>query len=321
MEMGARRAAAQRAHDLRERPAVTTDGKRITVLANVASPEELELGLRTGAEGIGLLRTELAFLESTDWPTEQQHSEALKPILAGLENQPAIVRVLDFGADKSPPFLHDVAQRGIELLLAYPGAFTAQLRAIVLASRDHDIRVLLPMVDQPEQLAESRSLIEQTAAQLGVDRVPPLGSMIETPTAAQNAPAIAKHSDFLSVGTNDLTASTLGLDRFVANTARAHHPLVLRSIAASVVAAHEVGIPIEVCGEAASDPIMLPLLVGLGIDQVSVGAARVGTVREWIRQLDAEGTAELARSALAMDAAEEVEWAVRPLAVEHALTS
>ena len=320
-EMGARRAAAQRAHDLRERPAVTTDGKRIIVLANVASPEELELGLRTGAEGIGLLRTELAFLDSTDWPTEQQHSEALKPILAGLENQPAIVRVLDFGADKSPPFLHDVAQRGLELLLACPDAFAAQLRAIVLASRHHDIRVLLPMVDQPEQLVQSRALLERVCAQLGLDRTPPLGSMIETPTAAHTAPAIAERSDFLSVGTNDLTATTLGLNRFAANTARAHHPLVLRSIAASVVAAHDAGIPIEVCGEAASDPIMLPLLVGLGIDQVSVGAARVGTVREWIRQLDADETAGLARSALTMDAAEEVEWAVRPLAVEHALTS
>jgi phosphoenolpyruvate-protein kinase (PTS system EI component) len=170
------------------------------------------------------------------------------------------------------------------------------------------------MVDHPEQLAESRSLIEQAAAHLGLDRVPPVGSMIETPTAAHNARAIAECSDFLSIGTNDLTASTLGLNRFAANTAQAHHPLVLRSIAASVEAAHEAGIPIEVCGEAASDPIMLPLLVGLGIDEVSVGAARVGTVREWVRQLAAEETAGLARSALTMDVAEEVELAVRPLA-------
>jgi phosphoenolpyruvate-protein kinase (PTS system EI component) len=319
--MAAWRAAAQRAQELREQPALTTDGKRVTVLANVASPEELELGLRAGAEGIGLLRTELAFLEASEWPSEQRHTEALKPILDGLGRQPAIVRVLDFGADKSPPFLHDVAKRGLELLLAHPDAFIAQLRAIVLTSRHHDIRILLPMVDQPGQLAESRSLIEQVAAVLGVDRVPPLGSMIETPTAAHNATVIAQCSDFLSIGTNDLTASTLGLNRFAANTARAHHPLVLRSIAASVAAAHEAGIPIEVCGEAASDPIMLPLLVGLGIDELSVGAARVGTVREWVRQLDAEQTAALARSALAMDAAEEVEWAVRPLAVEHAPTS
>jgi phosphoenolpyruvate-protein kinase (PTS system EI component) len=144
--------------------------------------------------------------------------------------------------------------------------------------------------------------------------------MIETPRAAQGASAIAKRSHFLSVGTNDLTASTLGADRFAANAARAHHPLVLRSIAASVAAAHEAGIPIEVCGEAASDPITLPLLVGLGIDEVSVGAARVGAVREWIGHLDAKEMAGLAHSALTMDAAEEVEWAARSLSVEHALS-
>jgi phosphoenolpyruvate-protein kinase (PTS system EI component) len=318
--MGVRQAAAQRAHELREQPAMTTDGRRVTVLANVASQEELELALGAGAEGIGLLRTELAFLEASEWPTEQRHAEVLEAALAGLGAQPAIVRVLDFGADKSPPFLHDVAERGLELLLAHPDALIAQLRAILLVSSHHDIRILLPMVDQPRQLAETRSLIECAAAQLGISRVPPLGSMIETPTAVHNALAIAKCSDFLSIGTNDLTASTLNLNRFAANAARAHDPLVLRSIAASVQAAHDAGIPIEVCGEAASDPIMLPLLVGLGIDELSVGASRVGTVREWVRHLDAEEAAGLARSALTMDGAEEVEIAVRPLVVEHALT-
>jgi phosphoenolpyruvate-protein phosphotransferase len=320
-EMEARRAAAQRAQELCERPAVTTDGRRVTVLANVASPEELELGLRTGAEGVGLLRTELAFLDVADWPSEQQHAEALQPILAGLKGKPAVIRVLDFGADKTPPFLHDVAQRGLELLLDRPDALISQLRAIVHASQRHDIRILLPMVEGPGQVAQASVFVEHACTQLGIDRVPPLGSMIETPGAARAASAIAERSDFLSIGTNDLTASTLGADRFAGNAARAHHPRVLRSIAMSVAAAHEAGIPIEVCGEAASEPIMLPLLVGLGIDELSVGAARVGSVREWIRQLDAEETAGLARSALTMDTAEEVEWAVRPLAGEHALTS
>lgn len=319
-EMDARRAASQRAQALCERPAVTSDGRRITVLANVASPGELELALRTGAEGIGLLRTELAFLDASDWPSQQQHTDTLEPILAGLGDKPAVVRVLDFGADKAPPFLHDVAQRGLELLLAQPDAFIAQLRAIVLASQHHDIRLLLPMVDEPGQLAQASALLEHVATQLGVDRVPPLGAMIETPRAARAASAIAERAHFLSIGTNDLTASTLGADRFAANAARAHDPLVLRSIAASVAAAREAGIPIEVCGEAASDPIMLPLLVGLGIDEVSVGAARVGAVREWIGRLDAKETAGLARSALTMDAAEEVEWAARSLSVEHALS-
>jgi phosphoenolpyruvate-protein kinase (PTS system EI component) len=319
--MKERRAAVRRAQELRERPAITADGRRITVLANVASAEELELALRTGAEGIGLLRTELAFLDADSWPNEQEHSEALAPILAGLGGRPAVVRVLDFGADKAPPFLEDVSQRGLELLLAHPHALIAQLRALALASRTHDIRILLPMVDEPEQVAQTRRLLELACGGSALDQMPQLGSMIETPAAAEGAAAIAAQSDFLSIGTNDLTASTLGANRFAANGARAHHPLVLRSIAASVRAAHDAGISIEVCGEAASDPIMLPLLVGLGIDELSVGAARVGAVREWICELDGIETAGLARSALTMDCADEVEWAVRPLAGDRAATS
>jgi phosphoenolpyruvate-protein kinase (PTS system EI component) len=315
-DMETRRLATQRAHELRDRPAVTTDGTRVTVLANVASPEELEVSLRAGAEGIGLLRTELAFLTAADWPTEQEHVDALKPILSRLKNEPAVVRVLDFGADKSPPFLQDAPQRGLELLLAHREAFIRQLRAILLMSQRHEVRVLLPMVGTEEQLAETRDLIEQVGQSLGIAAAPPLGAMIETPAAAKNADAIAEQSDFLSIGTNDLTATTLRADRFAANSARAYHPRVLRAIADSVAAAHAAGIRIEVCGEAASDPIMLPLLVGLGVDELSVGAARVGDVREWIRQLSTVETTGLARSALTMDAADEVEWAVRPHAAE-----
>src|SRR5205807_2706770 len=149
--------------------------------------------------------------------------------------------------------------------------------------------------DQVERAAE---LLAEVARALGSERTPPLGAMIETPTAAEVAPAIAARSDFLSIGTNDLTAASLGADRFAANTAYAHDPRVLLSIAASVEAAHGAGIRIEVCGEAASDPIMLPLLVGLGVDELSVGAARVGSVRDWIRKLDYGETFGLARSAL-----------------------
>jgi phosphoenolpyruvate-protein kinase (PTS system EI component) len=317
--MSARLAAVRRSHEMRSEPAVTTDGTRVAVLVNVASREELDAGVRAGAEGIGLLRTELSFLDAPDWPGEQQHTEMLEPILERLETGRAVVRVLDFGADKAPRFLRDVPERGVSLLLAQPEAFTAQLRAILLASQRHDIRVLLPMVQSAAHVLHTRALLEAAARPLGIERIPPLGSMIETPEAARAADAIARSSDFLSIGTNDLTASTLGADRFAANTACAHHPFVLRSIARSVAAAHDAGIPIEVCGEAASDPIMLPLLIGLGIDELSVGAARVGAVRQWIRELNAAEVAGVARSALTMDTAEEVAWAVRPLASEHAL--
>jgi phosphoenolpyruvate-protein kinase (PTS system EI component) len=137
--------------------------------------------------------------------------------------------------------------------------------------------------------------------------------MIETPRAAENAWLIAQHSAFLSIGTNDLTATTLGADRFAANSARAYDPRVLRSIARAVAAAHDAGIALEVCGEAASDAVMLPLLVGLGVDEVSVGAARVGEVRGWIREMNAEQAEAGARSALTLGSPDDVAEAVRSM--------
>jgi multiphosphoryl transfer protein len=313
-EMESRQRAANRARSLRDRPAVTRDGRKITVLANAASAAELEVAFDAGAEGVGLLRTELAFLEAGSWPTEQEHFDALEPILAGLKDRPAVVRVLDFGADKAPPFLHGVAARGIELLLGHPRPFLAQLRAIVWCAQGRDLRVMLPMVDGADQLSRTASLLRRAAREVGVERVPPLGSMIETPSAASHAAEIAACSDFLSIGTNDLTASTLGADRFSSGAACTHDPRVLRAIAASVGAARGAGIPIEVCGEAASDPLMLALLVGLGVEELSVGAARVGTVREWIMELSAGDAARVAQAALELDSADEVAAAVGSIA-------
>jgi phosphoenolpyruvate-protein kinase (PTS system EI component) len=315
-QMRSRKETAELERSDHATPAVTTDGRRITVLANVASPPELTVALGAGAEGVGLLRTELAFLDWSGWPDEQDHADALRPILADVGERRAIVRVLDFGVDKAPPFLRGASARGIELLLANPVAFLRQLRAILLCARGRQLSILLPLVDEPIQVARSRALLERAARELGVHRTPELGSMVETPVAAANAHAIAELSDFLSIGTNDLTASTLGADRFAANAARAYDPRVLRLIARSVDAARDEAIPIEVCGEAASDPLMLPLLVGLGVSEVSVGAAQVGSVRRWIRRLDARDADRLAQSTLAMDSAEEVERATRPLASE-----
>jgi phosphoenolpyruvate-protein kinase (PTS system EI component) len=226
------------------------------------------------------------------------------------------VRVLDFGADKSPPFLHDTRRRGLELLLSNGGHLVSQLRAILLCSRGRDVRVLLPMVDTVDQLIAARELLEHTARALRIDRRPPLGAMIETPAAAAHANALASEADFLSIGTNDLTAATVGADRFASSTASAHDPRVLRLIERSVSAAHEAGITIEVCGEAASDPLMVPLLVGLDVDELSVGAARVGAVRRWIRNLRYDGARRLALAALELQTAQEVTDAAGPLAVE-----
>jgi phosphoenolpyruvate-protein kinase (PTS system EI component) len=313
VDMRERRLAAELARLVRDQPAITSDGRKIRVLANVSSSAELDVAFGAGAEGVGLLRTELAFLDATRWPSEQEHRAALELILAGLQGKPAVVRVLDFGVDKTPPFLQGVTERGLKLLLANPEAFTDQLRAILRGARAKDVRILLPMVDHPEEVVAAGALMRLAADALGIEALPPIGSMIETPRAAENASLIAEHSAFLSIGTNDLTATTLGADRFAANAARAYDPRVLRSIARSVAAAHDAGIALEVCGEAASDTVMLPLLVGLGVDEVSVGAARVGEVRGWIRGLNAEQTEGLARSALALDTADEVARAVRSM--------
>ena len=308
--MRSQQETAARARAEADLPAVTIDGRSVAVLANVASAAELRVGLAAGAEGIGLLRTELAFLHARDWPSEQEHTDALRPILAGLGERRAVVRVLDFGADKSPPFLEGTATRGVELLLEHEAALLSQLRAILVCSRRHHVEILLPMVDRPEQVTRVRALLEQAARELGVRATPALGSMIETPQAASRSAEIADRCAFLSIGTNDLTAATVGADRFASSRAQAHDPRVLRLIAQATRAAHDAGIPIEVCGEAASDPLMLPILVGLGVDELSVGAAQVGSVRVRTRGLRFEDVGRLASSALELSSAEEVQRSV-----------
>jgi len=313
-EMRARHRAVARDVAERDLPARTRDGHTVTVYVNVAGTAEVHAGLRAGAEGVGLLRTELAFMEAAAWPTESEHLAMLEPILAALGSRPAVVRVLDFGGDKAPPFLRGTAERGITLLLGEPDAFRAQLRAILSAARGRDVRVLLPLVDDPEQVAAVRALLVQSVGAPGGAALPPVGAMVETPRAAGAARALAAASDFLSIGTNDLTAATLGADRFSGGTKRSYDPRVLAHIAASVEGAHAAGRRIEVCGEAASDPMLLPLLVGLGVDELSVGAARVGLVRRWVRLLSYEQVRRLGAQALTQGSAEQVEALLHDLA-------
>jgi phosphoenolpyruvate-protein kinase (PTS system EI component) len=310
-EEASRARAHARAKERADRalPAVTADGRRVRVLVNAATSAEVAAGLSAGAEGAGLIRTELAFLDAPAWPSRADHVRMLEPILAGLHGSTATVRVLDFGGDKVPPFLRGEPRRGIELLLAHPGALRAQLAAIAAVAGGTELRVLLPLVRGVGDVSLTRAIL----ASLGPDLS--LGAMIELPEAASAAHEIAVECDFLSIGTNDLTHATLGTDRFAHGEAPAHDPRVLRHIAASARAAADAGIPLEVCGEAASDPLTVPLLVGLGADELSVGAARVGTVRAWIRALDHSEAAQLARQALGASDAAEVERLAHPLAV------
>jgi phosphoenolpyruvate-protein kinase (PTS system EI component) len=294
-------------------PAVTRDGHRMRVLVNAATAAEAGTGLDAGAEGAGLIRTELSFLEAGAWPSEEEHRRALTPVLAPLGRELATVRVLDFGGDKTPPFLQGTRARGIDLLLEHPDALSAQLRAILTAAGESELRVLLPMASSGAQLAAVRGLLRDALARVAGARSPALGAMVETPEAAANAGELASAADFLSIGTNDLTAATLGVDRFSSGQASAHDPSVLRLIANVVRAARSEGVPVEVCGEAASDPLGVPILVGLGVDELSVGAVRVGTVRAWVRALALSDCEQLAARALEFDGADQVEREGRDL--------
>jgi len=286
----AARAEAERRYAAREtavasrlEPAQTKDGRRLRILANAASVAEVIEALEQGAEGVGLLRTELLFLDAQRWPTFSQQASFLGLILAPLTGRIATVRLLDFGGDKTPPFLRGATGRGIELQLESPDALKTQLAAIVDAGGNAKLRILVPMVSSPEQVRAVREMLATVVA----DRPSPqVGAMIETPEAAHRAAEIAKECDFLSLGTNDLTQLVLGLDREHSKSAPVTDIRVLRLIDATVRAGHAAGIPVDICGEAASDAIAMPILVGLGVDEFSLAAARVGEVRSWVRGLD-----------------------------------
>jgi phosphoenolpyruvate-protein phosphotransferase len=310
--MTAAAAARVRAMASRSLPTVTRDGRSVRVLANAATAAEVRAALEAGADGVGLLRTELAFLEARHWPSVAEHRRTLEPVLGQLHGLTATVRLLDFGGDKTPPFLKGVFGRGVELLLDDPEALSSQLEAILDTGDATELRVLIPMVTEPGQVRAVRAAVEPIAARRR-SRVPLLAAMVEVPAAAVMADRIAPEVGMFSIGTNDLTSFQLGIDRARPGGAPAHHPAVLQLIADTVDAARVAGIPVEVCGEAASNPLVMPLLVGLGVDELSVGAAAVARVRSWVRALDYEEAKAITLRALHAESAAEVESLERPL--------
>jgi phosphoenolpyruvate-protein kinase (PTS system EI component) len=285
-------------------PAATIDGRAITVLCNVASAAETKAGLARGAAGVGLLRTEIPFLDTLAWPTLAEHKAHLALILGLLAGRTATVRLLDFSGDKIPPFLarHPGAgpqPAGLAALLAHPTALRDQLQAILEAGRKARLAVLIPMVSALDEVARVRAALAEVTAALGAP-VPRLGIMVELAATAAAAEAFAPAVDFFSIGTNDLAGQVLGLDRRdpSAGPALAADPRVLRLIGHVTQAAREAGIAVSVCGDAAADAQVLPLLMGLGVDTLSVPAARVPQVRSWVTALDAGACADLAARAL-----------------------
>jgi len=292
-------------------PLRTVDGQEITLLCNVASATETRLGLAAGAAGAGLLRTEIPFIGGTGWPSESDHRSALDPVLGLLNDKPAVVRLLDFSGDKIPGFLAG-RPAGLAALLGHPRALGDQLRAVLHSGRDTRLAVMVPMVSTLDEMAQVRSALADAAAQAGAD-VPELGMMVELAAAASAADAFARVSDFFSIGTNDLTSQALGLDRAdpAMRPALAADPRVLALIARVVQAAAAADVDVSVCGDAAADPAVLPLLIGLGVRKLSVGAARVTQVAGWIAGADSSACAALASRALQATTLEQVRAQVK----------
>ncbi len=298
---------------LRERPAETRDGHVVKLSANVGLLADLRLVGQHGAEGIGLFRTELLALAHRGFPSQEEQEQLYSRVVDQMGDAAVTIRTLDLGGDKGIPNIGlefeenpQLGCRSIRLALDNERAFKAQLRAILRASAEGRVRLLLPMISNVEELREAKAHLEEARQQLddrglAYDPHMPVGIMIEVPSAAILAPALAAECDFFSIGTNDLTQYTLAVDR--GNERVAHlfdplHPAVLRLIDASVHAAQSAGIPISVCGEMASNPLAVPILVGLGIGELSGVPAAVPLVKEIVRALDSLDVADDARQAL-----------------------
>lgn len=306
----ARRYEAEQAQALAHEPAMTLDGREIEVCANIGGAEEARLAADSGADGVGLLRSEFLFLERDSAPSEATQRDEYQAAVKALDGKPVIIRTLDIGADKQLPYLRlpsvpnpALGVRGARLWASQPELLETQLRALLGVTPLETLHIMLPMVTEVGELREVRKRLETLASEMGLDTRPRLGAMIEVPSAALCARSLAVEADFLSIGTNDLTQYTLAMDREdPALTARADvlHPAVLRLIQATVDGA-KGHCPVGVCGAAAGDERVALLLVALGVDELSVEPARVPAVKAALRCLNAAALADELPALLALD--------------------
>jgi phosphocarrier protein FPr len=306
-----RAAALEVAH----KPAITQDGHQIEIVANIGNVKDARQSNKFGAEGVGLLRTEFLFLERTTPPTEEEQFGVYRDIATAMDGKPIIVRTLDVGGDKPLPYLPMpteenpfLGNRGIRLCLSRPELLRTQIRAILRAAEFGAFRIMFPMIAAMEEWRAARQIVEDVRAELNAPPID-LGMMIEVPAAALLASAFAQEVDFFSIGTNDLTQYTLAMDRTnpaVANSADGLHPAVLRLIDQTVKAAHAAGKWTGVCGELGADSQAVPILVGLGVDELSVSVPAIPTVKAQIRSLSLAEAQQLAAQALACDTATDV---------------
>ncbi|WP_295474292.1 phosphoenolpyruvate--protein phosphotransferase [uncultured Pseudomonas sp.] len=314
-ERDARAQRLEAAAAARLEPAVTRDGHRVEVCANIGDSTGTPAAVAQGAEGIGLLRTELLFMAHNQAPDEATQEAEYRRVLDDLQGRPLVVRTLDVGGDKPLPYWPIdkeenpfLGVRGIRLTLQRPEIMEAQLRALLRAAGDRPLRIMFPMVGRVEEWRQARDMVERLRGEIPVSDLQ-LGIMVEVPSAALLAPVLAQEVDFFSVGTNDLTQYALAIDRghpTLSAQADGLHPAVLQLIDMTVKAAHAHGKWVGVCGELAADPLAVPVLVGLGVDELSVAARSIPEVKACVRELSQEGARALARDALMAAGAAEV---------------
>jgi phosphotransferase system enzyme I (PtsI) len=325
-----RRAAAEAETEaellkLAEAEPVTTDGVKITLRANVDLPEEAEEAARSGAEGVGLMRTEFLVVGRASMPDEEEQYRAYRRVVEAFPGQPVVIRTFDVGGDKLPvggyptepnPFL---GWRAIRMCLDQPDLFKVQLRALLRAASHGRVHIMLPLVVTVDEVRKAKKLLQEAAEELEQRGVPfgrdvPLGIMVETPAAAVAADTLAPEVSFFSIGTNDLVQYTLAVDRGNANMVSrftALHPAVLRLIRGIVEVAERYGIPVAVCGEMASQPLMAFALIGLGLRELSVNPRTVPLVKRIVRGISTNFAAEAARAAMGASTAAEAERQLR----------
>lgn len=319
--------------DLRRKPAVTKDGREIVLSANIEGSEDINAVLHHGARGVGLLRTEFLHLSRNRLLDEEEQFQIYDDIAMRVAPDPLIIRTLDIGGDK---FFTDVRSsrevnpflglRSIRLSLRYPDYFKQQMRAILRASVHGNVRIMYPMIGSAKEVQQANEHLMSVKQELETSGVPfdknlEVGAMIEVPSAALTADVIARHVDFLSIGTNDLIQYTLAVDRGnerVAYLYEPTHPAVLKLIHMTVKAAHDAGIWVGLCGEMAADPLLTPLLIGLELDELSVTPRQVPLVKDAVRSLDFSQATELVRASMESLTAGEVRAKCRRLISETA---
>jgi phosphocarrier protein FPr len=306
--------------------AITRDGKSIEIAANIGSVASAQKAVKLGAEGVGLFRTEFMFLNRATAPHEEEQFQAYHATAQALNGRSLIIRTLDAGGDKTIPYLNLESEmnpflgwRAIRLCLAEPELFKTQLRAILRVAAEFPIKIMFPMIATLDELRRAKTLLQEARQELSARGEPcaekiETGMMVEIPSVVAMAEAFAAEVDFFSIGTNDLTQYTFAVDRTnakVASLADACHPALLRQIQRVVDAARSSGIWVGVCGELAGDPQAIPILLGLGVDELSMSSASIPMAKNIVRGWSSSDAQSLATQALQLDSAQAVRMFVK----------